>query len=93
MNIVLLRGNLTRDPELRSITTGDKQTSVLYIDSPCFTQDIDSCRNYSEIRILPDMSLQPCILRSSGTKILDLSKGEESIRQQFREAWKSLKNC
>lgn len=53
---------------------GDKQTSVLYIDSPCFTQDIDSCRNYSEIRILPDMSLQPCILRSSGTKILDLSK-------------------
>lgn len=29
MNIVLLRGNLTRDPELRTITTGDKQTSVV----------------------------------------------------------------
>ena len=29
MNIVLLRGNLTRDPELRTVTTGDKQTSVV----------------------------------------------------------------
>lgn len=29
MNIVLLKGNLTRDPELRTITTGDKQTSVV----------------------------------------------------------------
>ena len=72
---------------------GDKRTSVLYIDSPCFTHDVDRCRNYSEIRILPDMSLQPCILRSSGTKRLDLSKGEENIKQQFREVWKSLKNC
>jgi len=29
MNIVLLRGNLTRDPELRTVTTGDRQTSVV----------------------------------------------------------------
>ena len=29
MNIVLLRGNLTRDPELRTVPTGDKQTSVV----------------------------------------------------------------
>lgn len=29
MNIVMLRGNLTRDPELRAVTTGDKQTSVV----------------------------------------------------------------
>jgi single-strand DNA-binding protein len=29
MNIVLLRGNLTRDPELRTVTTGDKQTAVV----------------------------------------------------------------
>ena len=72
---------------------GDKQTSVLYIDSPCFTHDMDTCRNYSEIRILPDMSLQPCILCSSGTKRLDFSKGEECIKQQFREAWRSLKSC
>ena len=29
MNIVILRGNLTRDPELRVVTTSGKQTSVV----------------------------------------------------------------
>ena len=29
MNITLLRGNLARDPELRSVNTGNKQTSVV----------------------------------------------------------------
>jgi single-strand DNA-binding protein len=29
MNIVILRGNLTRDPELRVINNGEKQTSVV----------------------------------------------------------------
>jgi len=29
MNIVILRGNLTRDPELRTVNTGGKQTSVV----------------------------------------------------------------
>lgn len=29
MNIVMLRGNLARDPELRTVGTGDKSTSVV----------------------------------------------------------------
>ena len=29
MNITLLKGNLARDPELRTVTIGDKQTSVV----------------------------------------------------------------
>ena len=29
MNIVMLRGNLARDPELRVVTIGEKQTSVV----------------------------------------------------------------
>lgn len=29
MNIVILRGNLARDPELRSVGSGDKKTSVV----------------------------------------------------------------
>ena len=29
MNIVMLRGNLARDPELRTVGSGDKQTSVV----------------------------------------------------------------
>lgn len=69
------------------------KTSVLYIDSPCFTHDIDKCRNYSEIRILPDMSLQACIQNPSAVTLLDLTKGQDSIKNQFREAWKNLKHC
>lgn len=69
------------------------KTSVLYIDSPCFVHDIDKCRNYAEIRILPDMTLQPCILHQSCSVKLELAKGKEYIKQQLRESWKSLKNC
>lgn len=29
MNIVILRGNLTRDPEIRAVNTGGKQTHVV----------------------------------------------------------------
>lgn len=29
MNLVIIRGNLTRDPELRVVTNGDRQTSVV----------------------------------------------------------------
>jgi single-strand DNA-binding protein len=29
MNIVMLRGNLARDPELRFVTSGDKKTAVV----------------------------------------------------------------
>lgn len=29
MNITLLKGNLARDPEVRTVTTGNKQTSVV----------------------------------------------------------------
>jgi len=29
MNIVMIRGNLARDPELRTVNIGDKQTSVV----------------------------------------------------------------
>ncbi len=70
-----------------------KKTSVLYIDSPCFTHDLNRCRNYSEIRILPDMSLQPCILHPSDTVKLDLTKGNIYIKQQLKELWINLKTC
>lgn len=68
---------------------GNHRTSVLYIDSPCFSHDIKRCRNYSEIRILPDFSLQPCILRESETVKLNFTKEKECIKQQFRELWKT----
>lgn len=66
-------------------------TSVLYIDSPCFYKNIEQCRNYSEIRILPDMSLQSCILSKTRTTI-DMST-DSSIINSLSQAWKNFNQC
>ena len=68
------------------------QTSVLYIDSPCFYKDIEQCRNFSEIRIHPDFSIQPCIMNDVVDK-LELSKGKEYVINQLNHQWKNFKSC
>lgn len=68
------------------------RTSILYIDSPCFYKDISQCRNFSEIRIQPDFSIQPCIMKDSTDK-LDLSKGKEYVIKQLNQQWKNFNNC
>lgn len=68
------------------------QTVVLYIDSPCFYQEIAACRRYGEIRILPDMSAQTCILKSEAT-LLELDSGKEFVLSQLQELWKNFSHC
>lgn len=68
-------------------------TTVQYIDSPCFTRDIETCRRYSEIRIHPDMTLQPCIQNENKLTKLELDKGAEFVKEQFSREWKNLKHC
>ena len=66
--------------------------NVLYIDSPCFTKNIDCCRRYGEIRVLPDMSLQPCLLKEDCVP-LKLTQGKEYVLNQFRLSWKDFNHC
>lgn len=68
------------------------KTSVLYIDSPCFDKDFEQCRNFAELRVLPDFSLQSCILKDSNVK-LDLAAGKDYVLKQLQESWTSFKNC
>ena len=68
------------------------QTVVLYIDSPCFYKDISVCRHYGEIRILPDMSAQTCILKNQATS-LEFDEGKEYVLNQLQELWKSFSHC
>ena len=75
-----------------TIQSGIYKTSVLYIDSPCFRQDIETCRNYGEIRVLPDFTLQPCILKSGDEK-LSLDKGREFMIGQFEKLWNNFNHC
>lgn len=65
---------------------------VLYIDSPCFYQNIEECRNYGELRILPNLQMQPCILKNK-TELLCLVKGKEFALQQMKQLWKNFNHC
>lgn len=75
-----------------TIRHGSCQTSVLYIDSPCFSQDIKTCRNYGEIRVLPDFMLQCCIMKGV-TEQLCLEKGKEFVVNQFERLWNNFNHC
>lgn len=71
---------------------GDYKTSVLYIDSPCFTNDIRRCKEYAEVRVLPNMSLQACLLKDK-TVPLNMEKGKDYVLNQFRQLWKDFDHC
>ena len=75
-----------------TLEKGNHRITVLYIDSPCFTKDIERCRKYGEIRVLPDMTLQSCILKG-GTSSLALERGKEFVLSQFRALWKDFNHC
>ena len=68
MNIVILRGNLTRDPEIRVINNGDKQTSVVN-----FT--IATSREFTRANGTKDKvtSYIPCEAWDSGAEIIKSS--------------------
>ena len=75
-----------------TIKNGHHQTSVLYIDSPCFNKDIKTCKNYGEIRILPDFMVQCCIMKSANERLC-LEKGKEFIVNQFEKLWNDFNHC
>lgn len=74
------------------VSIGDRRTSVLYIDSPCFTRDISTCRNFAELRILPGMFLQPCIEKLPSNR-LDFSKDKSNVSTQLLQEWNNFKKC
>jgi single-strand DNA-binding protein len=87
MNIVIVRGNLVRDPELRSISTGGKDTSVVN-----FT--VATSREYTKANGTKDKitSFIPCEAWDTGAEIIgksfnkgDLVLVEGSIRNDSWE--------
>ena len=75
-----------------TLENGNHRITVLYIDSPCFTKDVERCRKYGEVRVLPEMTLQSCILKG-GTSPLALERGKEFVFSQFRVLWKDFNQC
>lgn len=73
MNVVILRGNLARDPELRTVNTGGKQTSVVN-----FT--VATSREFTRANGTKDKitSFIPCEAWDSGAETIkaSFSKGD-----------------
>lgn len=87
MNIVIVRGNLARDPELRTVNTGGKQTSVVN-----FT--VATSREYTKANGSKDKvtSFIPCEAWDTGAEIIgdsfkkgDLVMVEGSLRNDSWE--------
>lgn len=75
-----------------TIQDGNHQTSVLYINSPCFSQDIVACKRYGEIRVQPDFRLQRCIMNEP-VEQLRFDKGKEYVINQFERLWNNFNRC
>ncbi len=64
---------------------------VKLLESPCYDHNIDRCREYGELRLLPDLSLQKCIFDNESVSLKDLS--DDEVRETISEMWKSFNKC
>lgn len=74
-----------------NVSYNSHKTTVLYIDSPCFQKDIHRCKQYGELRILPDFRVQTCILQRASEK---LNLGDsKSVIYKLQDLWKNFNHC
>lgn len=74
------------------IEIGENRTSILYIDSPCFSRDVKTCKRFAELRVHPGLVMQSCIEKTLSEQ-LDFSRGEEYVVNQLTREWNNFKNC
>ena len=60
------------------------------IDSPCYKKNIELCKEYGEIRLLPDLSLMNCIF---GKNVSTNDKSDEEIQALLNELFDEMKSC
>lgn len=70
--------------------------AIKYIDSPCFDYEFDTCKNYAEIRLLPDLALQSCLLNPFEKSRIDFELCEENlpkVQELFQNSWMNFTHC
>lgn len=76
------------------ILDDDEHFVIKYVDSPCFDKDFNKCKDYAEMRLLPNLQLQSCLLKSGN---ISISKKElnssELIINKIDLLWKNFTNC
>lgn len=70
--------------------TFESGAAVKIIESPCYSKDIELCKGYGEIRLLPDLSLMNCIFgKSKSTK----NKTDNEIMELFESMLSEMSTC
>lgn len=64
---------------------------VKLLESPCYDHNIGRCREYAELRLLPDLSLQGCIFDRNRYSIKNMES--EAIRDKMKEMWNRFERC
>ena len=64
---------------------------VKLLKSPCYDHNINRCREYGELRLLPDLSLQKCIFDKTRVPLKDLS--DEEIKETISNMWNHFDMC
>lgn len=59
--------------------------------SPCYDGNIGRCREYAELRLLPDMTLKSCVFEKNSATINDLNV--EEIRRIIEQQWREFNSC
>lgn len=75
---------------------GGIRVGVKYVDFPCVVRDIRACRQYGEVRLLPDLSIQPCLLNNTRRHRLEVaatSAASDRIREELGRLWSSFTEC
>lgn len=76
-------------------TLSSSEISVIYVDAPCFYDDYNTCKQFGEVRLLPDLFLQHCINSNKTMSIYNAVKNanKELIIIKFNKLWNSFISC
>lgn len=84
--------SLKKDVDVKSGITWwklEKGGEVKLLDTPCYSKNIKTCKNYGEIRLLPNLKLQKCIFNSEIIDIEDI----ENLDKTLKNCWESFSRC
>lgn len=75
--------------------SNNTEMAIMYIDSPCFYNDIITCKRFSEVRLLPSLNLQTCIKKKELIEFdCEITENNKSlIKNKFQESWNSFTSC
>ena len=70
---------------------------IKIVDSPCYDLNIHACKDYGEVRLLPDFSIQPCLINSTNRYQIEFglqdTDQENEIKSKFEKAWMNFSAC